>query len=170
MLAFIVAYIFDPVVDFFERRCWPFTRKHIHRGFGIVFIIIAVLLTTAGFLTYAIPKTTKGIYQVGSTIKKQYPKYETTIEAWIEKYGHIELAKSVESLMKGRTEPIFKHDHEKITPANQEKEAGIKEYNKQELSSVLESDAEKEARLQKVRLAEILGGFKNIFPRLSAFS
>ena len=60
LLAFIVAYIFDPVIDFFERRCWPFTRKHIHRGFGIVFIIIAVLLTTAGFLTYAIPKTTKG--------------------------------------------------------------------------------------------------------------
>src|SRR3989304_6107286 len=50
LLAFIVAYIFDPVVDFFERRCWPFTRKHIHRGFGIVFIIIAVLITTAGFI------------------------------------------------------------------------------------------------------------------------
>ena len=169
LLAFIVAYIFDPVVDFFERRCWPFTRKHIHRGFGIVFIIIAVLLTTAGFLTYAIPKTTKGIYQVGSTIKKQYPKYETTIEAWIEKYGNIELAKSVESLMKERTEPIFKHDHEKITPANQEKEAGIKEYNKQELSSVLESDAEKEARLQKIRLAEILGGFKKYIPQVISF-
>src|SRR5574337_1097978 len=80
LLAFIIAYIFDPAVDFFERRYWPFTHKHIHRGFGIVFIIIAVLLATAGFLTYAIPKTTSGIYQVGSTIKKQYPKYETTIE------------------------------------------------------------------------------------------
>ena len=71
--------------------------------------------------------------------------------------------------MKGRTEPIFKHDHEKITPANQEKEAGIKEYNKQELSSVLESDAEKEARLQKVRLAEILGGFKKYIPQVVSF-
>lgn len=169
LLAFIVAYIFDPVVDFFERRRWPFTRKHIHRGFGIVFIIIAVLLTTAGFLTYAIPKTTKGIYQVGSTIKKQYPKYETTIEAWIEKYGNIELAKSVESLLKGRTEPIFKHDHEKITPADSEKKAGTKEINKQEPSSVRESDAEKDARLQKIRLTEMLGGFKKYIPQVVSF-
>ena len=169
LLAFIVAYIFDPVVDFFERRCWPFTRKHIHRGFGIVFIIIAVLLTTAGFLTYAIPKTTKGIYQVGSTIKKQYPKYETTIEAWIEKYGNIELAKSVESLLKGRIEPIFKHDREKITPANPEKDTGIKEYDKQEPASVRESDAGKEARLQKIRLTEMLGGFKKYIPQVVSF-
>ncbi len=169
LLAFIVAYIFDPVVDFFERRCWPFTRKHIHRGFGIVFIIIAVLLTTAGFLTYAIPKTTKGIYQVGSTIKKQYPKYETTIEVWIEKYGNIELAKSVESLMKGRIEPIFKHDHEKITPANPEKEAVIKEYDKQEPASVRESDTGKEDRLQKIRLTEMLGGFKKYIPQVVSF-
>ena len=169
LLAFIVAYIFDPVVDFFERRCWPFTRKHIHRGIGIVFIIIAVLLTTAGFLTYAIPKTTKGIYQVGSTIKKQYPKYEATIEAWIEKYGNIELAKSVESLLKGRIEPIFKHDREKITPANPEKDTGIKEYDKQEPASVRESDAGKEARLQKIRLTEMLGGFKKYIPQVISF-
>src|SRR3972149_4626158 len=101
LLAFIIAYIFDPVVDFFERRCWPFTRKHIHRGFGIVFIIIAVLLTTAGFLTYAIPKATKGIYQVGSTIKKKYPKYGGPIGGWIGKYGNIELGKSVGSILKG---------------------------------------------------------------------
>src|SRR3972149_786715 len=118
----------------------------------IGFIIIAVLITTAGFLTYAIPKTTKGIYQVGSTIKKQYPKYETTIEAWVGKYGNIELAKSVESLMKGRMEPIFKQDREKIKPTDSEKEAGIKEYDKQESASIRESDAGKEARLQKIRL------------------
>ncbi|MBI4222733.1 MAG: AI-2E family transporter [Planctomycetes bacterium] len=169
LLAFIVAYIFDPVVDFFERRCWPFTRKHIHRGFGIVFIIIVVLLTTAGFLTYAIPKTTKGIYQVGSTIKKQYPKYEATIEAWIEKYGNIELAQSVESLLKGRMEPIFKHNREKITPANLEKDTGIKEYDKREPASVRESDAGKEARLQKIRLTEMLGGFKKYIPQVISF-
>ena len=166
LLAFIVAYIFDPVVDFFERRCWPFTRKHIHRGFGIVFIIIAVLLTTAGFLTYAIPKTTKGIYQVGGTIKKQYPKYETTIEAWIEKYGNGELGKSVDSLLKG---PIFKQGHEQITPSNQRKEAGTEEYDKQESASAPETDTSGETRLQKLRLAEILGGSKKYIPQVIGF-
>ena len=114
LLAFIIAYIFDPVVDFFERRCWPFTRKHIHRGFGIVFIIIAVLLTTAGFLTYAIPKTTKGIYQVGSMIRGQYPKYETVVETWIGKYGQIDLAKSVELLIIENIEPAIKRDQGKL--------------------------------------------------------
>ena len=107
LLAFIIAYIFDPVVDFFERRCCHL-RKHIHRGFGIVFIIIAVLLTTAGFLTYAIPKTTKGIYQVGSMIRGQYPKYETVVETWIGKYGQIDLAKSVELLIIENIEPAIK--------------------------------------------------------------
>src|SRR5574341_1264893 len=74
-LAFTIAYIFNPVVSFFERRHWTFKKKHILRGFGIVILLIAVLLSTAGFLTYAIPKTTSGIYQVGCMIKNQYPKY-----------------------------------------------------------------------------------------------
>ena len=171
LLAFIIAYIFDPAVDFFERRYWPFTHKHIHRGFGIVFIIIAVLLATAGFLTYAIPKTTSGIYQVGSTIKKQYPKYEPIVEAWIEKYGSIELAKSIELLLKERIEPVFKPNREQTKPADSslEKEIGANEHDKQGLSSLQESGTEKEARLQKKRLAEMVLGFKKYIPQAVGF-
>lgn len=162
-LAFTIAYIFNPVVSFFERRHWPFSHTYIHRGFGIVILIIAVLLFTAGFLTYAIPKTTSGIYQVGCMIKNQYPKYETTIETWIEKYGNRELAKSVESLLKGRIAPIHNHDREKIKPAD------IQETNEQKPSSIQESDGVKESRLQKIRLAEMVWGFKKYIPQAIGF-
>lgn len=171
LLAFIIAYIFDPVVDFFEQRYWPFTHKHIHRGFGIVFIIITVLLTTAGFLTYAIPKTTSGIYQVGSTIKKQYPKYEPIVEAWIEKFGSIELAKSIGLLLKERIEPASKHNREQTKPSDStsKKEAGINENDTQGLFPLRESDTEKEAPLQKKRLAEMVLGFKKYIPQAVGF-
>lgn len=169
-LAFTVAYIFDPVVDFFERRCWPFTHKHIHRGFGIVFIIIAVLMITAGFLAYAIPKTTKGIYQVGSVIREQYPRYETVVETWIGKYSQIDLAKSVESLIIENIEPAIKSEQGKTKLADTilENGADIKEQSKQEVSSK-ETDDGKESRLQKKRLAEIAGGFKKYIPQVIGF-
>ncbi|HHT9130327.1 MAG TPA: AI-2E family transporter [Candidatus Brocadiaceae bacterium] len=162
-LAFTIAYIFNPVVSFFERRHWPFTQKHIHRGFGIIFLIIAVLLSTAGFLTYAIPKTTSGIYQVGGMIKKQYPKYETTIEVWIEKYGNIEFAKSIELLLKERIAPTPNHDRKKIKPAD------IQETDKQKLFPLHESDVAKESRLQKLRLAKMALEFKKYIPQAIGF-
>lgn len=171
LLAFTTAYIFDPAVDFFERRCWPFTRKHIHRGFGIVFIIIIVLLATGGFFTYAIPRTTSGIYQIGSTIKKQYPKYEPLVEAWIGKYVSVEFAKSIDLLLKERIEPVFKHNREETKPLNSslEKEPGTNERNKQDISSLREPDTEKEARLQKRRLAEVVLRFKKYIPQAFGF-
>ncbi len=171
LLAFIIAYIFDPAVDFFEGRYWPFTHKHIHRGFGIVLIIIIVLLATAGFLTYVIPKTTSGIYQVGSTIIKQYPKYEPIVKAWIEKYGSTELAKSLELLLKEGIQPVFKHNREEMKPSDSssKKEMGINERNKQDLSFPRESDTEKEARLEKRRLAEIILRFKKYIPQVVGF-
>ncbi|MBE7445699.1 MAG: AI-2E family transporter [Planctomycetia bacterium] len=171
LLAFIVAYVFDPAVDFFERRYWPFTHKHIPRGFGIVLIIIIVLLATAGFLTYVIPKTTSGIYQVGSTIIKQYPKYEPIARAWIEKYESTELAKSLELALKERIEPVFKHHSEEMKPSDSasEKEMGTNERNKQDISSFRETDTEKETRLQKRRLAETALRFKKYIPQAVGF-
>jgi predicted PurR-regulated permease PerM len=171
LLAFIVAYIFDPAVDFFERRCWPFTQKHIHRGFGIVFIIIAVILIIAGFFTYAIPRTASEIYQVGSTIKNQYPKYEPIVEAWIEKYESGEFAKSIELLLKEGIKPVVKHNREEMKPSSSssEKEMGTNERNKQDFSSPPEPDTEKDARLQKRRLAETVLRFKKYIPQVVGF-
>lgn len=155
LLAFIIAYIFNPVVSFLERRRWPFSSKHIHRGLGIVILITTVLLSTAGFLAYAIPKTANGIYQVGSIVKDRYPKYQATFEAWIKKYENTEFAQSIKSLLKERME--------KIEPTD------IKESGKQESPFVQEEDADKESRLKKVRLFEAVLGFKKYLPQAIGF-
>ncbi|NUO07218.1 MAG: AI-2E family transporter [Candidatus Brocadia sp.] len=171
LLAFIVAYIFNPAVDFFERRCWPFTHKHIHRGFGIVFIIITVLLTTTGFLTYAIPKTTSGIYQIGSTIRKQYPKYEPLVKRWIEKYGSIELAKSVELLLQERVGPAAKNHQEQNEPLDfsLKSERDISESEDRDIPALHESGMEKEPSLHKKRLAVTVLRFKKYIPQAVGF-
>lgn len=163
LLAFVIAYIFNPVVSFFERKRWPFSRKHIHRGFGIVILIIAVLLSTAGFLTYAIPKTITGIYQVGSIVKDHYPKYQATFEAWIEKYENTEFARSIKSLIKERIEPALDHDGGRGKPAD------MKEFGKQEPPFIQKVDVDKESRLKKVRLIEAVLGFKKYLPQAVGF-
>lgn len=148
LLAFTIAYIFNPAVSFLEH-------KHIHRGFGIVILIIAALLSTAGFLTYAIPKTVSGVYQVGGIIKDRYPKYQATFEAWIRKYENTEFGQSIKSLLKERMEKI------ELT--------GIKESGKQERTFIQEEGADKEYRLKKARLIEAVWGFKKYLPQAMGF-
>ncbi|MCC7212416.1 MAG: AI-2E family transporter [Candidatus Brocadia sp.] len=163
LLAFISAYIVDPAVDFFERRTWPFTRKHIHRGFGIVFIIIIVLLTTAGFLSYAIPKTVSGVYQVGGIIKNHYPKYQAAFESWIETHGDTEFAKSVKSLLTEIKEPVHDHDHEKMEPPPVDKPG------KEEIVSTQESAPDEKSRAKRIPFVEILWKLKKHLPQVMEF-
>lgn len=172
LLAFIVAYVFNPAVNFLERKRWPFSRKNIHRGFGIVFLIIAVLLATAGFLTYAIPRTVTGIYQVGSTIKEQYPKHQPTFDAWIEKYGNTEFAQTIKSLLKEHIEPVLNYDREKnkSTDVSPEKGADIKKDSKRRLLPTLGSASKKLSHLQKKHLAEVIWGFKKYLPQVGSLS
>ncbi|MEP9412247.1 MAG: AI-2E family transporter, partial [Candidatus Brocadia sp.] len=157
LLAFIIAYIFNPAVSFLEH-------KRIHRGFGIAILIIAVLLSTAGFLTYAIPKTVNGVYQVGGIVKDRYPKYQATFEAWIRKYESTEFGQSIKSLLKERMEPVLDHDRGKIEPA------GIQESDKQGRTSILAEGDDKESRFKKARFIEAVMGFKKYLPQAMGFS
>lgn len=163
LLAFITAYIFDPAVDFFEQRNWPFTRKHIHRGFGIAFILIIALLTTAGFLTYAIPKTVSGIYQVGGIIKDHYPKYQAAFESWIETYGDTEFVKSVKSLLKEFKEPIHGHDHEKM------ESPPVDKHGEEETVSTQGPAPDEKSRAKRVPIVEILWKLKKYLPQVMEF-
>lgn len=163
LLAFITAYILDPVVDFFEQRDWPFTRKHIHRGFGIAFIIIAVFLTTAGFLTYAIPKTVSGIYQVGGIIKDHYPKYQADFESWIKAYGDTEFVKSIQSLLREYKGSVHDNEHEKITSAD------IGKHGEQEVSSPQDSAPDGESSLRGIPFVKITWKLKKYIPQVMGF-
>ncbi len=87
LLAFTVAYIFDPVVDFIERRKVFLSKKHVPRAVAIAILITTLTLIGSGILTYAIPKTISGGRQVVVALKVKYPDYQRWVEGLIEKYG-----------------------------------------------------------------------------------
>ncbi len=163
LLAFIIAYIFNPAVSFLERRRWPFSRKHIHRAAGIVILIFAALLTTAGFLTYAIPKTISGAYQVGGIVKDRFPKYQATFEAWIGKYGDTEFTRSLKSLLKEQREPVPDNKQGNSKPAD------TKEDSSQAHPDITDADTGKTFHGKKTRLIEVAWGFKRHFPQVAGF-
>ncbi len=158
-LAFFVAYIFHPVVSCFERLRWPFTRKHIHRVCGIAFLFIAVLLTLAGFFSYAIPKTTSGIYQVGRVVNDHYPKYRDIVESWIKKYENTEFAKSVKSQIKD----VIDYEHDEV------KSSGTAEQNSQTPSPLQGPVSQKEPHVQKKRATAALWELKKYVPQSLGF-
>lgn len=90
-LAFTIAYIFDPLVDYISTRRLFFTKKHIPRGLAIVLMLISMVLVIGGLLTYTVPKTVNGIQHVGVALKKQYPKYQGKIEKIFEEYKDTEI-------------------------------------------------------------------------------
>ena len=91
-LAFTVAYIFDPIVDFIETRKKPFARVRVPRSLAICILLAGIMVITSGLLTYAIPKTVNGVQQVGNTLKLRFPKYRADIGELIEKYTNEEFS------------------------------------------------------------------------------
>lgn len=91
-LAFTVAYIFDPVVDFIEGRKMAFPQIRIRRSFAICILLFGITLISVGLLTYAIPKTANGIQQVGNTLKQRFPEFRSNIEKLIGRYGNNEIS------------------------------------------------------------------------------
>ncbi|MGR3316976.1 MAG: AI-2E family transporter [Candidatus Anammoxibacter sp.] len=91
-LAFTVAYIFDPIVDFIETRKRPFHSIKIPRGLAICILLAGIIVVTAGLLAYALPKTVNGVQQVGNTIKLRFPAYRSNIGELIDNYTSEELS------------------------------------------------------------------------------
>ncbi|MCP4268233.1 MAG: AI-2E family transporter [Candidatus Brocadiaceae bacterium] len=90
-LAFTVAYIFDPAVDFIARRKLVFSQKCVPRGLAVAVLLTLVFLVMGGLLTYTVPKTVTGIQSVGTALKEQYPRYQEKVEKIIEEYGDTEI-------------------------------------------------------------------------------
>ncbi len=90
-LAFTIAYIFDPVVDFISKRKIIFTKKYIPRGLAIAVLLTVIVLIIGGLLTYTVPKTVNGIQRVGVALKDQYPKYQEKVGKIIEGYSDTEI-------------------------------------------------------------------------------
>ena len=90
-LAFTVAYIFDPVVDFISKRKIIFAETRVPRGLSVAILLTLVFLIMGGLLTYTVPKTVTGIQRVGTALKEQYPKYQEKVGKIIEEYGDTEV-------------------------------------------------------------------------------
>jgi Predicted permease len=102
-LAFTVAYIFDPVVDFISRRKFVFSQKCVPRGLAVVILLTTLSLVMVGLLTYTVPKTVTGIQRVGTKLKEQYPKYQVKVEKIIEEYGDTEVGIFLKSKLQIQT-------------------------------------------------------------------
>src|SRR3990167_8607122 len=111
-LAFTIAYIFDPLVNFISNR----------RLLSLVFLVMG------GLLTYTIPKTVSGIQRVGTALKNQYPKYQEKVEKIIEEYSDTEFGTFLKSRLGVQTI--------KETEIKDKKEQGVKEATTKESSDV----------------------------------
>ncbi len=96
-LAFTIAYIFDPLVDFISNRKLIFSKKHVPRGLAVAILLTGIVLIVGGLLTYTIPKTVSGIQSVGIALKEQYPKYQQRVENIIEEYSDTEIGTFLKS-------------------------------------------------------------------------
>ncbi|MDP6925325.1 MAG: AI-2E family transporter [Candidatus Scalindua sp.] len=101
-LAFTVAYIFDPAVDFIEERKKIFAEIRIPRGMAVAILLTLVFLVMGGLLTYTVPKTVTGIQRVGTALKEQYPKYQEKVVKVIEEYGDTEVGTFLKSKLQNQ--------------------------------------------------------------------
>lgn len=102
-LAFTIAYIFDPVVDFISGKKLLFLKIYIPRSLAIGVLITGLILIMGGLLTYTIPKTITGIVRVGTLLKEQYPKYQGSVEKIIEEYRDTEIGAFLIKQIEGKT-------------------------------------------------------------------
>lgn len=171
LLAFIVAYIFDPIVDFLEHKTCRFLHKRIRRIL-IIFVLIVVILTSAGgFLAFAIPKTINGVYRVGAIIKEQYPEYLSTVEIWVEKYGNRDLARLVKPFLEQQIEKTKLNDVEELSKQElleKVKPEDLKQRKEQGSISDQKEKQKVEVQLQK-RVTEAIWDLKKYLPQVMDF-
>ncbi len=125
-LAFTVAYIFDPAVDFISERKVIFEKTRIPRGLAVAILLTFVFLVMGGILTYTVPKTVSGIQRVGTALKEQYPKYQKKVVKIIDEYGETEVGVFLKSKLQIQTtnEKEIKEGKSKVP---EEKEVPTKE-------------------------------------------
>ena len=159
-LAFTVAYIFDPVVDFISERKVVFAKTRVPRGLSVAILLISVFLVMGGLLTYTVPKTVSGIQRVGTALKEQYPKYQEKVGKVIEEYGDTEVGIFLKSKLQIQTTDETEIKDEK----SQEQEA--KEVTTKESVDVKYGIPDPVLKMKKYvpeAMNFVLGIMKNVF-------
>ena len=159
-LAFTVAYIFDPVVDFISERKVVFAKTRIPRGLSVAILLVSVFLVMGGLLTYTVPKTVSGIQRVGTALKEQYPKYQEKVGKVIEEYGDTEVGIFLKSKLQIQTTDETEIKDEK----SQEQE--VKEVTTKESVDTKYGIPDPVLKMKKyvpVAMNFVLGIMKNVF-------
>ena len=159
-LAFTVAYIFDPAVDFISERKVIFAKTRVPRGLSVAILLISVFLVMGGLLTYTVPKTVSGIQRVGTALKEQYPKYQEKVGKVIEEYGDTEVGIFLKSKLQIQTTDETEIKDEK----SQEQE--VKEVTTKESVDVKYGIPDPVLKMKKyvpVAMNFVLGIMKNVF-------
>ncbi len=159
-LAFTVAYIFDPAVDFISERKVILAKTCVPRGVSVAILLTFVFLVAGGLLTYTVPKTVSGIQRVGAALKEQYPKYQEKVEKIIEEYGDTEVGIFLKSKLQIRTA------NEKEIEDGKPQEQEVKEVATKEQVGTKYSIPEPVLKMKKYvpeALNFVLGIIKNVF-------
>ncbi|MBS1258541.1 MAG: hypothetical protein MAG551_01600 [Candidatus Scalindua arabica] len=162
-LAFTIAYIFDPVVDFISDRKLIFSKKCVPRGLAIAVLLTGIILIVGGLLTYTIPKTVSGIQSVGVALKKQYPKYQEKVGVIIEEYSDTEVGTFLKSKLGIQT---IKETEIKEKKPQEQEEKEVKRIKTKESSNVKYNIPKPLLNMRKYvpqALNFVLGIVKNVF-------
>jgi len=79
-LAFIVAYIFDPVIDFFEER-------KVRRTLAIAALLALIVIGCAGALLVVVPKLITQSAELVNSFQEGFPELQEKLLAFAEKLG-----------------------------------------------------------------------------------
>ena len=92
IISFILAYIFDPAVDIFEKRRIP-------RAGGIAIIVLILLVVVTGFLLIIVPMLVDQIQQLVSSLPAYFDWIVANGLPWVEQQFKIQLPKSTTEVL-----------------------------------------------------------------------
>jgi predicted PurR-regulated permease PerM len=102
MLAFIVAYIFDPVIDFLEKHKIP-------RAAGIAGILIILIVLFAASLLLIIPTAIDQSVELVRSFQKGFPELQKSVLDLATKLGGTDLAERMSSVLDSLFEAVKSH-------------------------------------------------------------
>lgn len=158
-LAFTIAYIFDPVVDFIARRRVIFFKKRMPRGLAVAVLLTLIFLVMGGLLTYTIPKTVSGIQRVSTALQNRYPKYQEKVLRAVDSYRGTELGVFIKSQLETKT---GENGHAENQPKDKEGDASVTKSPAGEEYKIPQSVRELKKHIPQA-LNVVFGVIKNIF-------
>jgi len=101
-LAFIVAYIFDPVIDVLEKRKIP-------RAISIAILLVLILVILAGSLLIVIPKLVQESIDFVQSFQESFPAIEKKVAGLVGKYSDSALAERFQTDMEAMLGQLQEH-------------------------------------------------------------